>query len=320
MADLVQLDHGHIGRSSDYAAPEAQFISARLFFLHALSLLSLITAVFIAAYALVQRLFPQLDLQSPALLETINWPPGLTTFRFLILSFFLLAILLLLAGRSQIRRNKSVQAADGCPSCQEKELMRVSRTRRDRLITISGIRVARYQCRECQWNGRRVFVGPYSPLTYGSSKNPVENFLEKQSDFTVINPSKAGAVLVDITQMEAATIDVPAAIEPAIETTEAPTPVEKQQIGFEQIDEDTTMNLLNPGDRAKIMTTFGVNLRSQPQFDAMWVGLLGPETAVMINSSQRQDDGTVWYHVESRRQSGWVTAASLERPAASNYQ
>ncbi|MFN2105767.1 MAG: SH3 domain-containing protein [Candidatus Promineifilaceae bacterium] len=320
MADLVHLDHGHIGRSRNSAVQEAQFLDARLFLLHGLSLLSLITAVLIAVYALLRRLLPHLNLQGPALLEAVNWPPGLTMFRFLILFFLLLAVLLLLAGRRQIRGNISVQAPAGCPSCQEKELMRVSRTNWDRLITISGVRVARYQCRECQWNGRRVFVDAYNPLEYESAKNHANEFAGKQSDFTEINQGKADVAVVTRKPAEPAPIEARAAIEPAIETTvEAAAPVEKQEVDLEQIDEDSDMNLLNPGDRARIMTTFGVNLRSQPQFDALWVGLLGPETAVMINRSERKDDGTVWYHIESRRQSGWVTAASLEKLAANNH-
>ncbi len=314
MADLVQLDRGQVTELRKYGSDEAQHFDVRLFILPALSLLSLTVAVLIAAYALLRRVFAPLNLGSPTILESVVWPPGLTTFRFLIILFFLLAIGLFLAARWQIKNNRSMKAAAGCPSCHEKELMRVSRTKRDRLITISGIRVARYQCRECHWNGRRVYGGNHFPQEDISMQDTVNLFSGTQSGFSVSSQGDANAAQIPA---ETAVIDALPETSPAAVSEVADAPPHSQTLQPEQVDGDheaDQAHLLNSGDKAKIMATFGVNLRSQPRLDAMWVGLLGPEAAVLINSSQRKDDGTVWYHIRAGKQSGWVTEDSIEKP------
>ena len=66
------------------------------------------------------------------------------------------------------------------------------------------------------------------------------------------------------------------------------------------------------GKKAKIVATFGVNLKNKPDSDAMLVCLLGPETIVTAVRNQIQEDGAIWYYVKAGGRSGWVSDLSLE--------
>jgi hypothetical protein len=88
----------------------------------------------------------------PAALLPEDMPGGF----FITLILLALSGLFFIAARWRILHNPAMQVAAGCPSCQEIALVRVHRTKKDRLISALGIPFARYQCRECSWNGLRI--------------------------------------------------------------------------------------------------------------------------------------------------------------------
>ncbi|MEZ4517550.1 MAG: choice-of-anchor X domain-containing protein [Chloroflexota bacterium] len=79
---------------------------------------------------------------------------------FRILSLLLgLGGLLLLAWmllRMIMMANEKNWLEAGCPQCGHHELMRISRTSRDRMLNSLGIPAYRYQCRHCTWTGTRL--------------------------------------------------------------------------------------------------------------------------------------------------------------------
>lgn len=151
MADIIQVEPGqyHIDHLAEQTRP--QFRDKYFILLVVLALLALLTAVALGIYT---RFFYD---------ETVAFI-GVQTLIILQAVFGILAIGLYIVAVWRALNNVSLQARAGCPSCQQHQLLRISRTRKDRLITLSGIRVARYQCRDCRWNGRRVFRTNYNPV------------------------------------------------------------------------------------------------------------------------------------------------------------
>lgn len=62
----------------------------------------------------------------------------------------------LLFKRWRISGDEHLWVDAGCPQCQERDLVRVSRERRDRWYGLLGIPAFRYACRNCTWRGLRV--------------------------------------------------------------------------------------------------------------------------------------------------------------------
>ncbi len=62
----------------------------------------------------------------------------------------------LLIKRLRLVNNEHLWVDAGCPQCQERELIRVSRERSDRFYNLLGIPVFRYACRNCTWRGLRI--------------------------------------------------------------------------------------------------------------------------------------------------------------------
>lgn len=70
-------------------------------------------------------------------------------------------LLLLLAlfvwwRRRAIMGEERLWASAGCPNCQERELVRVSRQFSDRFYGLAAIPAYRYACRSCTWRGLRI--------------------------------------------------------------------------------------------------------------------------------------------------------------------
>lgn len=65
-------------------------------------------------------------------------------------------IIYLLIKRSRLVNNEHLWVDAGCPQCQERELIRVTRERSDRFYNLLGIPVYRYACRNCTWRGLRI--------------------------------------------------------------------------------------------------------------------------------------------------------------------
>lgn len=75
----------------------------------------------------------------------------------------LLTALFALLIRHRLVSDRRLWYGAGCPNCMERELVRVSRQRRDRLYSLAAIPVYRYACRNCTWRGLRIARREYSP-------------------------------------------------------------------------------------------------------------------------------------------------------------
>lgn len=64
--------------------------------------------------------------------------------------------LVLVTARLRLNRDKGLWFDTGCPNCEQRELVRVARQRRDRYYGWIGIRAYRYACRNCAWRGLRI--------------------------------------------------------------------------------------------------------------------------------------------------------------------
>jgi hypothetical protein len=63
---------------------------------------------------------------------------------------------LIVLERNRLNNNEQLWFDTGCPQCQERELVRVSRQRGDRFYGLIGVRAYRYACRNCTWRGLRI--------------------------------------------------------------------------------------------------------------------------------------------------------------------
>lgn len=65
-------------------------------------------------------------------------------------------IVFLVWKRQRIVSDKRLWTSTGCPNCQERELVRVSRHFSDRFYGLVAIPAYRYACRNCTWRGLRI--------------------------------------------------------------------------------------------------------------------------------------------------------------------
>lgn len=82
--------------------------------------------------------------------------------------FVTAALLLMSAGfllwrRHHLINDKRLWFSSGCPYCQERELVRVTRKSRDRYYRFAGIPAYRFACRNCNWRGLRIGRQEHSP-------------------------------------------------------------------------------------------------------------------------------------------------------------
>ena len=78
-------------------------------------------------------------------------------------ALLLLTVLFALLVRHRLVSDRRLWYGTGCPNCMERELVRVSRQRRDRLYSLVAIPAYRYACRNCTWRGLRIARREYSP-------------------------------------------------------------------------------------------------------------------------------------------------------------
>ncbi len=78
-------------------------------------------------------------------------------------AILVLAALFALLIRHRLVSDRRLWYGTGCPNCMERELVRVSRQRRDRLYSLVAIPAYRYACRNCTWRGLRIARREYSP-------------------------------------------------------------------------------------------------------------------------------------------------------------
>ncbi len=225
---------------------------------------------------------PYVELSVPS--STISWPIGLQTGHFVLLSSLILALLLFILARVRIVRNRSMWPSTGCPSCQERELFRVFRSRRDHLISSIGIPVARYQCLECEWQGRRIHRGP-KPASPWSIRSTGEGAAEPNR-----SPGKSEA-----TQLPTPTTS---RSENALLLGDTPSVQDGDDIGSVS--------------RCEVSTPLGLNLRADPNSDGELIGTLEPGTVVELPGGVKEEDGVTWCQVQVNDQTGWVLSQFLK--------
>lgn len=81
----------------------------------------------------------------------------------LTVGLLLFLALFLLWKRRQLINDKRLWYGTGCPRCKERELVRVSRQRGDRLYALIGVPAYRFACRHCVWRGLRIARREWTP-------------------------------------------------------------------------------------------------------------------------------------------------------------
>ncbi len=60
-------------------------------------------------------------------------------------------------GYSRVIMRPDWQYSAGCPDCQQHDLQRINRETADYLLDLIGVPVRRYKCKQCGWEGRRIY-------------------------------------------------------------------------------------------------------------------------------------------------------------------
>ena len=319
MAEIIQMNPEQLARlSSSAAESEPKKRDTVLLSLFVLSALASITAVAVGTYSFLLPILP--NLPHPDNFISIAWPFGLQTIPALGIGFALLALLLYLAARLWMKYGRSLQALSECPSCHYIELKRTSITRSNRLISASGLQVVRYECEECQWSGRRISRRKNHLRKGIPSLNDLEIKVMVQPNVVpglALKPVPSATIHAGTNSNLAIPLETTElTAKPAIASLPPKTSMAYARAvaaGAAQKGPETAQqHELTLGKKAKVVATFGVNLKNRPDSDAMLVCLLGPETIVTPIRNQRQEDGAIWYYVKANGQSGWVSGLYLE--------
>lgn len=130
---------------------------------HGISLLEKLIIVFLPLLALFFAVLPFLDQalllqarQAGGLRPFVDWLVNSGGAWIMAAAIAGLWVAYLLIKRSRLVNNQHLWVDAGCPQCQERELIRVSRERSDRFYNLLGIPVFRYACRNCTWRGLRI--------------------------------------------------------------------------------------------------------------------------------------------------------------------
>lgn len=278
MAEIIQMNPDQLaGLSSSAAELGPNSRDTVLLSLFVLSALASIMAVGVGTYSFLLPFLP--NLPHPDNFISIAWPFGLQTIPALGIGFALLALLLYLAARLWMKHGKSLQA----PSEYQLDGRRVNRKGSPSLSDLEIKVVA--QPNVVPWLNPKPVQS--ATLRAGNNSN--------------------GAIPLETTEPTA---------KPAIASLPPKTSMASARpfaAGSAHKNAETAQqNELILGKKAKIVATFGVNLKNKPDSDAMLVCLLGPETIVTAVRNQIQEDGAIWYYVKFGEQSGWVSGLYLE--------
>ena len=111
-------------------------------------------------------------------------------------ALLLLTFLFALWIRYRMVSDRRLWYGTGCPNCMERELVRVSRHRRDRLYSLAAIPAYRYACRNCTWRGLRIARREYSPERELELEEALLRFqpdvdilAQEDSDLTAMSPA-----------------------------------------------------------------------------------------------------------------------------------
>lgn len=124
-------------------------------FLLLLAFLSALAALAVLTLTLVSDL---LDMQIfDLVLSSDQLPPNNNIYSGGV-GLLLIALLFAIAARFRLKRNRAYQFSNGCPSCQQHDLIRVRRSPTQRLSAkLFRIPLRNYACRNCQWRGVLLF-------------------------------------------------------------------------------------------------------------------------------------------------------------------
>jgi hypothetical protein len=310
-------------KNSDWLFEFLTFIAVSTFLLALMIGLFQIVSFVIPSVGWFQNAAPA---QDSSVLSTSFLPEGIPGGFLISAGILVMSGLFLAAARYRILHDPGMHSTAGCPSCQECSLVRVHRSRKDRLISAIGIPFGRYQCRDCHWNGLRVspMQRPPSyveglvlkemaaeaidePANSGPSvflsQDSVEKTAVSENENSISGqPLDSGDFLLEketnfTTQLsELISWKLPHAEDAVIEKQD---PVQVQQE-------------INESDFAKIVSPLSLNLRKDPQSDGEVIGTLEPGTLVKVLDSKKVVDGIAWREIRANDQDGWVLVSFLE--------
>ncbi len=216
------------------------------FFLYATAFLLLLISIILFAAPTLIILVAELGMVS-LLPTTLLAIPEMTLF-LVATGTFVASVMLLLVARWRVLHNRDLRPECGCPVCQERELIRVRRKKRDRMFGFIGITAWRYACRNCTWGGLRV--GGQRPLPAPKSVTiaPVEEVVYESDvpDFVI--------------ETETAIEEMPLATLPEIEVIEEVAFIEVAEEAVESIDKpqvddfvETAVDELSQPDSQKML-------------------------------------------------------------------
>ena len=149
---MIELNSGDIGHSVDYQTDsyEKPNKSAKaplvgqdflLLVFIAISSLSALAALFVLLTPLLNIVLNFMGLNYQVWDQWLLWLAEGERSLVVTIGLGLNALLFAFLARYRIRRDYSVYAEAGCPQCQEHELIRVHRNRRDRSLSFIGLPV-----------------------------------------------------------------------------------------------------------------------------------------------------------------------------------
>lgn len=152
------------------------------FFLYVIAFLLLLTSIFLFVLPTLLLLISELGMAA-LVPPVVLLFPKITLFQ-IATGTFIASVLLMLLARGRVMHNHTLRPECGCPICQERELIRVPRKRRDRMFGFVGVTAWRYSCRNCMWGGLRVGGQRPLPAKKRKQKAPVvvASAVETESD------------------------------------------------------------------------------------------------------------------------------------------
>jgi hypothetical protein len=302
-------------------------------FLISLAILTFLLALMVSLLKTLSFIIPELGwlLKITSILDkstlTTSYLPEFVPAGFLIsISLLVLSGVLFMAARQRILNNPTMRSEAGCPSCQEFHLVRVHRNRKERLISSVGIPFARYQCRDCQWNGLRIkteqrpstHVGEMVLMqtTAGALSEPAMSGLQSTSPQTFEEMADGSENKNSMASQTSEPKNLFFSKElnslsplSKVNSWEAPL---AEEASTENQGTFKGQENVNDSDCAKIVSPLSLNLRQEPQSNSEVIGTLKPGTIVQLLDDQKHVDGITWTKIRVNDEDGWVLHSFLD--------
>jgi hypothetical protein len=241
-------------------------------------------------------------------------------------SLLIFSGILFAVARQRIINNPTMQTAAGCPSCQDYHLVRVHRNRIDRLISSIGIPFARYQCRDCQWNGLRIkqeqrfSSGAREMILIQTTAGPInEQALSGNQSFSTQNNREIASVSPNNKSTNQQSFELQNllsrkdtnATSSLAELISWEVPLQEHAATEKQKTARVGENV-DDSNCGKIISPLGLNLRKDPRSDGEVVVTLEPGTIVELLDSKKLEDGIIWRQIRvDDDKNGWVLDSFL---------